>query len=402
MSPRLSPEQQVEALCQGIDTVLPAGELLERLGEGRPLRVKLGVDPTAPDVTLGWAVVFRLLRRFQELGHVAVLIIGDFTAQVGDPSERVSTRRRLDQTEVSDNVTGVMDVIEGLLLPERLEIRHNSEWLGSMDMRDVLQLTSHFTVSRILDRDDFKKRWDSSQPISLIEFMYPLLQAMDSVAVEADIEIGGSDQLFNLLVGRDLQERSGQVPQLVMTVPLLVGTDGTRKMSQSLDNYISLTDAAEEMFGKTMRIPDELLEQWFALAAGRTDAEAADIAAAVAAGELHPGATKRVLAGDIVTLYHGAEAAATAEAHFDRLFVAKEAPDDVPEERLGADDPVSLAVVLHSSGLVASRSEARRLIAQGAVRVDGEPVAEEHIARSALAGRIVKVGKRRFVRFITD
>ena len=394
------PEEQLEILTQGIDVVLPEGELLDRLRTEKPLRVKLGVDPTAPDVTLGWAVVFRLLRRFQELGHTAVLIIGDFTALVGDPSERSTTRRRLDRTEVGENVSGLIATIKAQLLDERLELRPNSEWLGAMDMFEILDLTARFTVSRIMDRDDFQKRWNASEPISMIEFMYPLLQAMDSVAVEADIEIGGSDQLFNLLVGRDLQERMGQRPQLVMTVPLLVGTDGVRKMSQSLDNYISVDHPPEEMFGRTMSIPDEAMEQWFALAAGATDAAAAEIAAGIADGTLHPGDAKRRLAREIVTIYWGSEAAIEAEAHFDRLFREREAPDDIAEHPIGDADPVSLAVLLDAAGVVASRSEARRLIAQGAVRIDGEVVVEEHLSRVDLSGRIVRVGKRRFVRFV--
>ncbi len=400
MADHLPAERQLEILTQGIDTVLPEGGLLRLLAEGRQLRVKLGIDPTAPDVTLGWAVVFRLLRRFQELGHVAVLIVGDFTAQVGDPSDRAATRRRLDRDEVGDNVSGVLDVVESLLLDDGLEVRRNSEWLAALDMHGILDLTSHFTVSQILDRDDFKKRWEANQPISLIEFMYPLLQAMDSVAVEADIEIGGSDQLFNLLVGRDLQERMGQPPQVVMTVPLLVGTDGAKKMSQSLGNYISVRDAPEEMFGKTMRIPDDLLEQWYSLAAGFTDRDAADVARRVADGELHPGEAKRALARCIVTIYWGEEAAVAAEEHFDRLFVEREAPDDVTEHRLGDDALFSLAVLLEEAGLVSSRSEARRLISQGAVRIEGEPVTDEHVDRDALVGQVVRVGKRRFVRFV--
>jgi tyrosyl-tRNA synthetase len=395
-------DEQIEYLMRGVDTVLPEGELRERLAEGRPLRVKLGVDPTAPDVTLGWAVVFRLLRRFQEMGHIAVLIAGDFTAQVGDPSGKSETRKRLDADEVGANLSGVLDTIKDLLLTERLEIRPNSEWLGSMDMHDVLDLTSQFTVSRIMDRDDFSNRWEASQPISMIEFMYPLLQAMDSVAVEADIEIGGTDQLFNLLVGRDLQPRHGQRGQMVMTVPLLVGTDGDKKMSQSLGNYISVTEEPAEMFGKTMSIPDHLMESWFVLAAGLSDAEAAEIAAGVASGDLHPGETKRRLARDIVTIYHDAEAAAQAEAAFDALFRRGEIPDDVPESAatVEEDGTVFLPGLLTDAGLVSSRSEARRMLEQGAVKIAGEKVSEESLPATAVIGQVVQVGKRRFMRVV--
>ena len=404
MTDFLPVDEQLAILTDGLDTLLPEDGLRSLLEEGRPLRVKLGVDPTAPDVTLGWAVVFRLLRRFQELGHIAVLIVGDFTAQVGDPSGKSETRRRLDATEVGGYIDTTLDTIKELLADERLEVRPNSEWLGAMDMHDVLALTSKFTVARIMDRDDFSQRWEAHEPISVIEFMYPMLQAMDSVAVEADIEIGGSDQLFNLLVGRDLQVQHGQKPQVVMTVPLLVGTDGEKKMSQSLGNYVSVKDAPAEMFGKTMSIPDELMEQWFVLAAGYSSADAAAIATDVAEGERHPGETKRLLARAIVEIYHGAEAAHEAEAAFDLVFRAKETPDDVAAISLGALEEVvndGLAYVpalLDSAGLVKSRSEARRLITQGAVKLDGERIATESVPTGELIGNVIQVGKRRFIR----
>jgi tyrosyl-tRNA synthetase len=397
----MTPQQQYDYLTDGIDTLVPEGELLARLEEGRPLRVKLGVDPTAPDVTLGWAVVFRLLRKFQECGHIAVLIVGDFTAQVGDPSGKNETRRRLDAAEVGSNVSGVLKTIKGLLLPERLEIRPNSEWLATMDMHEVLDLTSTFTVSRIMDRDDFTRRWEAHQPISLIEFMYPLLQASDSVAVHADIELGGSDQLFNNLVGRDLQERRGQHGQIVMTVPLLVGLDGKKKMSQSLGNYISVSDEPAEMFGKTMSIPDEAMGEWFLLAAGLPAREVAEIEEGLASGALHPGDTKRRLGREIVTIYHGAHAATEAEAAFDRLFRQHDAPEDIAEHLLPDEDPVRLPRLMSSAGLVASNSEGRRMLAQGAVKLNGERVTAEELPASDLAGGVLQVGKRRFVRMVT-
>jgi tyrosyl-tRNA synthetase len=390
--------RQLEYLTRGIDTVLPEGGLEALLAEGRPLRVKLGVDPTAPDVTLGWAVVFRLLRRFQELGHTAVLIVGDFTAQVGDPSGKSETRRRLDSDEVGGYASKCLDIIRELLLPERLEIRRNSEWLAPMDMAAVADLTSKVTVSRIMDREDFASRFSAGEPISLIEFLYPLLQGMDSVAVEADVELGGADQLWNLLVGRDIQERYGQEPQVVMTVPLLVGTDGLKKMSQSLGNYISVRDPADDMFGKVMSIPDEVMADWFLLAADRPPVEVDEIRAGLADGSLHPGETKRRLGREIVAIYWGTEAAADAEAAFDRLFREKLVPDDVPEHPLGPDDPVWLPAVLAGAGLVSSNSEGRRMVAQGAVKIDGERVEAEEVGRGVLAGKVVQVGKRRFVR----
>jgi tyrosyl-tRNA synthetase len=397
----LPADEQLEILTRGVDTLLPEGELQEKLEEGRPLRVKLGVDPTAPDVTLGWAVVFRLLRRFQELGHTAVLIIGDFTAQVGDPSGKSETRRRLDADDVGGYATSCLPTIRRLLMEDNLEVRFNSEWLAAMDMRDVLNLTSKLTVSRIMDRDDFTKRWETNQPISLIEFMYPLLQGMDSVAVKADIELGGTDQLFNLLVGRDLQDRYGQPAQMAMTVPLLVGTDGIKKMSQSLGNYISVNDPADQMFGKTMSIPDEALPQWMALAADASAEEVAAITTGLADGSLHPGEAKRDLARRIVTLYHGATAAPEAEEAFNRLFRDHAAPEDVAGFTLGPDDPVWLPGLLNEAGLVKSNSEGRRMLSQGAVKVEGERVETEEVPRATLIDKILQVGKRRFIR-LTD
>ncbi len=326
-----SAADQLVYITQTVEVSLPEGGLLALLEQDRPLRVKLGVDPTAPDVTLGWAVVFDLLRRFQEMGHTAVLIVGDFTAQVGDPSEAAGTRKRLSAGEVRGYVENLLPVVEHLLLPDRLEVRYNSEWLGTMDMHDVLELTSEFTVARIMDREDFSRRWEGNEPISMIEFMYPLLQGSDSVAVEADVEIGGTDQLWNLLVGRDLQERRGQTGQVVVTVPLLVGTDGVKKMSQSFGNYVSVRASADDMFGKVMSITDEAMPDWYRLAAFAERNEVTEIEAGLGDGSLHPGEAKRELGRRIVGRYWGEEGAAADEATFDRLFRAKEVPEDVPE-----------------------------------------------------------------------
>lgn len=395
-----SPQKQLEYITRTVDVALPEGELLHQLERDEPLRVKLGVDPTAPDVTLGWAVVFDLLRRFQEMGHTAVLILGDFTARVGDPSEKDSTRRRLSAEEVDEHVAACLPTIRSLLLEDRLEIRRNSEWLAPMDMADVLELTSKVTVSRLMDRDDFSTRWKQNEPISLIELMYPILQGSDSVAVVADVEIGGNDQLLNLLMGRDLQERAGQAPQSVATVPLLVGTDGTKKMSQSLGNYISVRAGTEEMFGKTMSIPDELIPQWFRLAAGASPDEIRVIESGLADGSEHPGEVKRRLARDVVDRYHGEGSGAEAERAFNELFRDKQAPQDVPTAPIPDDDPVWLPKALSDAGLVASNSEARRLIDQGAVRVGGERISDDNVARDLLINETVQVGKRRFVRFV--
>jgi len=394
-----TPQEQFDYIMRTVDAALPDGELMRQLEREKPLRVKLGVDPTAPDVTLGWAVVFDLLRRFQEMGHTAVLILGDFTAQVGDPSDKSSTRKRLSADEVDAYVEACLPTIRTLLLEERLEIRRNSEWLAPMDMADVLELTAKVTVSRLMDREDFSTRWKANEPISLIELMYPILQGTDSVAIHADVEIGGSDQLLNLLMGRDLQERAGQRPQSVATVPLLVGTDGVKKMSQSLGNYVSVREEPDEMFGKTMSIADEVMPQWFRLAAGADPDEVAEILDSLESGTAHPGGLKRDLARRVVEKYHGTGSGGEAEAAFDRLFVKKQAPFDVPTAALPADDPVWLPKALADADLVASNGEARRLIKQGAVKIDGHRIDDESISRSELVGSMVQVGKRRFVVF---
>jgi tyrosyl-tRNA synthetase len=395
-----APGRQLEYITRTVDVALPEGELLRQLELEKPLRVKLGVDPTAPDVTLGWAVVFDLLRRFQEMGHIAVLILGDFTAQVGDPSEKDSTRRRLSPEEVGAHVDSCLPTIRSLLLEDRLEIRRNSEWLAPMDMADVLELTSKVTVSRLMDRDDFSTRWKENEPISLTELMYPILQGSDSVAIRADVEIGGNDQLLNLLMGRDLQERAGQIPQSVATVPLLVGTDGTKKMSQSIGNYISVRSDASEMFGRTMSIPDDLMPQWFRLAAGATPDQVTQVASGIADGTIHPGEAKRDLARRIVDRYHGQESGVVAEQAFNELFRDKQLPDDVPTAPIPDDDPVWLPKALSEAQLVASNSEGRRLIDQGAVKINGERVTQDTIARDRLLDATVQVGKRRFVKFV--
>ncbi|KAA3640467.1 MAG: tyrosine--tRNA ligase [Armatimonadetes bacterium] len=395
--------EQFDYITRTVDVTLPEGALLSQLERsvetGVPLRAKLGVDPTAPDVTLGWAVVFDLLRRFQEMGHTAVLILGDFTAQVGDPSGKSSTRNRLTDTEVNAYAERCLPTIKSLLLEENLEIRRNSEWLGAMDMADVLKMTAGVTVSRLMDRDDFSARYKANESISLIEFMYPLLQATDSVAIRADVEIGGNDQLLNLLMGRDLQEQAGQRPQSVATVPLLVGTDGTKKMSQSIGNYISVREDADEMFGKTMSIPDELMPQWFRLAAGSDLDEVARIETGLADGSLHPGEQKRLLARRIVERYHGDGSGDAAEAAFDQVFRQGGTPEEVPVAVLPAGDEIWLPGVLSDAGLVASNGEGRRLLRQGAVKIDGERQEQETVPRTLVEGAVVQVGKRRFVRF---
>ena len=394
----MTTDDQLDRLMRGVDVVQPRSALEAKLAKGMPLRVKLGLDPTAPAVTLGWAVVLRKLAHFQELGHTAVLIVGDFTAQVGDPSGKSETRRRLSHAEVMGYADAILEEFKRVLLPEPLEIRYNSEWLGALDMAGLLELTSKATVAQMLERGDFAKRFESNNPISVMEFLYPLLQGYDSVAIEADVELGGSDQLWNLMMGREVQRGYGMDPQVALTMPLLVGTDGHQKMSQSLDNFIGVAEAPTEQFGKTMSIPDELIVQWFELATEVPLEEIDAIRTGLADGSLHPNATKRRLAREIVTLYHDAEAAAGAEAAFDTVHKRHEIPEDIAGHALGTDDPVSLPVLIRDAGLAASGGEARRLIQQGAVRVDGEIVTEVEVGRATLAGAVLQVGKRRFVR----
>lgn len=385
-------------LMRRTDQVLPPHELEARLAEGKPLRIKLGLDPTAPAVTLGWAVVLRKLRDFQEHGHTAVLIVGDFTARVGDPSLKSETRTRLSAAQVDEFAQQVLTQFEKVLLPEPLEVRYNSEWLGALDMSDVLELTSTGTVAQLLERGDFAKRFEAQTPISVMEFLYPFLQGYDSVAVEADVELGGSDQLWNLMMGRVVQERYGQRPQVAMTLPLLLGTDGSQKMSQSLGNYIGVTESASEMYGKTMSIPDDTMANWFPLVTELPEFEIDELLAGLANGTVHPRDAKRTLARRITATYHGEEAALAAEEEFDRVFRQGVLPDEIPMVALPTDDPINLASLLRDAGVVASAGEARRLITQGAVSADGQVVENEWVPRVDLEGIVLKIGKRRFLR----
>ena len=391
------PSPDLARLLRRTESVVPRADLESRLQ--RPLRVKLGLDPTAPSVTLGWAVVLRKLRDFQEQGHTAVLIVGDFTAQVGDPSQKSDTRRRLSATEVRGYSHAVLAQFEKVLLPEPLEIRYNSEWLAALNMAEILELTSTTTVAQLLERGDFAKRYEDKNPISVMEFMYPLLQGYDSVAVKADVELGGSDQLWNLMMGRVIQERYGQQPQVAVTSPLLLGTDGVNKMSQSLNNYVGVDEPAPEMYGKVMSIPDDLMEQWFRLATELPDAQVDDLVRGWQEGSVHPRDAKRLLARSITQFYWGADATKDAEQAFDRVFVRHQAPEQINEYPLPAGDPIHLPSLLRDAGLVKSSSEARRLLTQGAIAIDGVRVKDENLPRNMLAGAVVQVGRRRFVRF---
>lgn len=402
MSPPAAGPEQLDELLRRTEHVVRGEDLAERLDQGRPLRVKLGLDPTARDVTLGWAVPLRKLRDFQDRGHTAVLIMGDFTARIGDPSGKSETRPQLSKEEVQANAEACLDALMDVLSEDNLEVRYNSEWLEPMDMGDVLRLTARYTVAQMLERDDFAKRYKERRPISLVEFMYPLLQGYDSVAVEADVELGGTDQLFNLLVGRDLQRAYGQEPQICMTLPLLEGLDGVQKMSQSLRNYVAIREKPDVMFGQLMSIPDSLIGRYALLTTDMEPAEIADVEAAARAGGPLAGKAKRAIAARVVRIYHGEDAAVAAEAAFDRQFKQNEAPEDVPEAAIPQDaidgDKVYLPRVLAQLGLASSRGEARRLLDQGGVRVNGEQVAAEEVPLSELKGALLQVGKRRFVR----
>jgi tyrosyl-tRNA synthetase len=367
--------------------VLPEGALEAKLAQNRPLRIKLGIDPTSPDLHLGFAYALENLRAFQEEGHEIVLIVGDYTARIGDPSGRSAERPVLPGEALDANAKQFEQQAYRIIDPERTTVRFNGEWLGKLTYEEVVRLCRTLTVARLLERDDFAKRFAAHAPISLSELLYPLMQAYDSVAIEADIEVGGTDQLYNLLAGRDVMAHYGQEPQVVITYPLLIGLDGEEKMSKSKGNYIAVQDPPEEMFGKVMSIPDELLAQWWEICL-RSDAPPGD-----------PMRSKLALAGGIVEKWHGVEAAARAQEHFARVVRRHEAPDDVPEAPLPDDDPVHLPGVLVSVLGIGSTSEARRLIAQGGVKVDGEAVADLDVPRDRLAGATVQAGKRRFVRF---
>jgi tyrosyl-tRNA synthetase len=388
-------DRQMELLTSGAVDVISEVELRKKLDSGRPLRVKLGIDPTASDIHLGFAVVLRRLRLFQDLGHVAVLILGDFTAQVGDPSGRSATRPRLSKEEVDAHAQTYLEQVGHILdmSDDRLEVRRNSEWLAPLGMEDILRLTSQVTVARMLERDDFANRYRDGIAISLMEFLYPLLQGTDSVAIRADVELGGTDQLFNLLVGRHLQQADDQESQIVLTTPLLVGLDGVQKMSKSLGNYVGIVEPPDEQFGKLMSIPDDALPMYLRYATAWEPEQIDETVGQLAAGVLHPNAAKRLLARTVVDLYHGSGAGAAAEAEFDRVFKAHERPTDIAQFELAAG--VKLSDALLACGLVSSKREARREIEeQSSVRVDD--VRWNTDAPLPGPEHVLQVGKRRW------
>ena len=396
----LSIDKQWELISRGAEEIIPKKELKQKLEESinkdTPLIVKLGCDPSRPDLHLGHGVVLRKLRHFQDLGHQAILVIGDFTAMIGDPSQRNKTRPQLSLEETKANAESYIEQAGHVLNIDSLKIVYNSTWLDAMHFSDVITLSSHYTVARMLERDDFTKRYKAEIPISIHEFMYPLAQAMDSVELNADVELGGTDQKFNLLVGRDLQREYKQDPQVIITLPLLEGTDGVEKMSKSYGNDIGLTDSPEDMYGKSMSISDEMIEKYFILAADANTKTVSKVKKQLSDSSQNPRDIKRELARAIVQLYHGEDSAKEAEQYFDRVIVNKDAPDDMNQVELSID--TQLIEVVNNEGLTSSKGEARRLIKQGAIRVDDEKITDEsHIL---LKGKevVIKVGKRRFIK----
>jgi tyrosyl-tRNA synthetase len=374
-----------DGLTRNALDVLPQGGLEAKLKLGRPLRVKLGIDVTSPDIHVGRAIPLQRMRAFQDAGHLGVLIIGDYTTRIGDPSGRSAERPILSDEEIDANARSYLEQAMVILDQGKTEVRYNGEWLSKLSYADVIRLARTTTVARLLERDDFEKRMRAQQPISVSELLYPLMQAYDSVAIEADVELGGTDQLYNLLTGREVMEHYGLDPQVVLTTPLLLSWDG-EKMSSSIGNNIPLTAPPEEMFGKTMRIPDELLPEWWRLVAEREPPAS------------EPMEQKLALARLIVARSHGEEAARGAEEHFSRVVRRHEAPQELPEIRLHDGDPVHLPALLVGSFGLGSTSEARRLIAQGAVKLDGEAVSEVDVPRERLIGAVLQAGKRRFAR----
>ena len=399
-------DEQMRRIRRGSSDVFPEDELIAKLEKsrktGKPLRVKLGVDPTAPDITLGNAVPLWKLRTFQELGHVAVLIIGDYTARVGDPSGRNKLRPKLSGEDVDAFAQTYVDQVGAICLPERFEVRRNSEWFASMSFMEVMGLAGRMTVAQMLERDDFEKRYKDGTPISLHEFLYPLMQGWDSVVVDADVELGGSDQRFNLIVGRDFLRSEGRAPQCIVVNPLIPGTDGTKKMSKSAGNYVGITESPTEQFGKCMSVPDTMIRPWLE---SFTDVPLDSLDALCDPAQTHPRQAKEAMAKGVVTRYHGAAAADEAAAAFKRVFAQGRLPDDMPTIPL---PPAGIAVLdlltRDPPKFAKSRGEARRLIKQGAVTIDGEKVTSEETVVTPPAGdadRILKVGKRRFARLMS-
>jgi tyrosyl-tRNA synthetase len=407
--PKLDPEVLNRITKRGVAEIIPEAEFLKRLEEGKPLKLKMGFDPSRPDLHLGHVVGLRKLRQLQDLGHELILIVGDWTAQIGDPSGQSDTRTMLDAAQVRENAETYMRQFFRVVDPEKTRAVYQSEWFGKFTLASVIELTSHFTVNQFLHREDFANRYAEQRPIAITELLYPLLQGYDSVAIEADVEFGGTDQLFNLMVGRELQEKKGQRPQIVFTMPILPGTDGVRRMGKSLGNYIAIEDTPTDMFGKVMSLPDNVIALYFELLTDISDAEVAEIAKAIGEHTTNPMEFKKRLGIELVTWFHSADDGEEAKAEFERVFQQREQPTDVPDfvvteatEGVTAvsDSGVTadLSRLLVAAGLASSRGEARRLLQQNAVEIDGTRVIDGSVDIPFNA--VVRAGRRRFVRVV--
>ena len=398
----LAIDEQLALIRRGAEEIIPEDILKKKLERSKetdtPLIIKLGCDPSRPDLHIGHGVVLRKLRHFQDLGHQAVLVIGDFTAMIGDPSGRNKTRPQLTLEEARSNAESYVEQAKVILDIDKLKIVYNSDWLNNMNFNDVVKLASSYTVARMLERDDFTKRFQSEIPILLHEFLYPLAQGQDSVELNADVELGGTDQKFNLLVGRDLQKANGQNPQCIITLPLLEGTDGIDKMSKSYGNDIGLYDKPEDMYGKTLSISDDMIVKWFTLAADADEAVVKSAESRLADSSINPMEVKRELARAVVELYYDAETASQAEHHFNTIVIGKGTPDDIPEFSLNEEDLI--VNVIFNAGILQSKGEARRMIKQGAVKLDGESITDIQATITPSGEQILKVGKRRFLKVI--
>ena len=395
-------DEQIGLIERGTVDLISREDLVAKLKRSRetgvPLRVKAGFDPTAPDLHLGHTVLIQKLKHFQALGHQVLFLIGDFTGMIGDPTGKSETRKPLTRADVARNAETYKQQIFKILDPRKTEVVFNSSWLNGLTSEDFIKLASHLTVARMLEREDFKVRFENQRPISIHEFLYPLIQGYDSVALKADVEIGGTDQRFNLLMGRDLQRVWGQEPQVVLTMPLLEGLDGVSKMSKSLGNYIGITEPAHDIYGKVLSVSDELMFRYYELLSDLSAAEIEQLKADMGTGRLHPKAVKQRLARELAGRFHGAEAAAKAEENFERVFSQHALPEEIPEKAIRADGEIALPRLLVEAGLAASTSEARRLISQNAVTVDGEKVTDADRTLPARGELLLKVGKRRFCR----
>ncbi|RJX22620.1 MAG: tyrosine--tRNA ligase [Desulfobulbus sp.] len=397
--------EQMQLIGRGAVDVISREDLRAKLARsvesGVPLRIKAGFDPTAPDLHLGHTVLLQKLRHFQQLGHQICFLIGDFTGLIGDPTGKSETRPRLTREDVARNAETYKEQVFKILDPEKTEVVFNSSWLGGLSSYDMIRLASELTVARMLEREDFRQRFDSNRPISIHEFLYPLIQGYDSVALQSDVELGGTDQLFNLLVGRDLQRSHGQEPQVVLTMPLLEGLDGVNKMSKSLGNYIGITDTADNIFGKVMSVSDTLMFRYYDLLSDLSSEEIARLKQDMAAGQVHPREVKARLAGELTARFHGQDAAARARTNFDQVFARHELPEEIAEcEMPAGEESIWLPKLLHEAGLVNSTSDGRRMIRQNAVAVDGEKVSDVDAALPAKGSILLKVGKRRFCRIV--